>query len=58
MEHAAHGAQVIDHQERRIRHVHAWIDKIIGPDRIPEHLHVPDLLIDWVEDVPAPLAHG
>jgi hypothetical protein len=41
MEHAAHGAQVIDHQERRIRHVHAGIDTIIGPDRIPEHLPVP-----------------
>ncbi len=49
MEHAAHGAQVINYQERRIWHVHSWIDKVIGPDRIPEHLRVSDLLADWVE---------
>ncbi len=49
MESAAHGAQVINYQERRIWHVHAWIDKMIGPDRIPPHLQVPDLLADWVE---------
>ena len=51
MENAAHGAQVLNYQERRIWHVHAWIDKVIGPDRIPEHLRVPDLLADWVEDI-------
>ena len=51
IESAAHGAQVLNYQERRIWHVHAWIDKIIGPDRIPEHLRVPDLLKDWVEDL-------
>jgi phenylpropionate dioxygenase-like ring-hydroxylating dioxygenase large terminal subunit len=49
MESAAHGAQVINYQERRIWHVHAWIDKMIGAHRIPEHLQVPDLLADWVE---------
>ncbi len=49
MEFAAHGGQVINYQERRIWHVHAWIDKVIGPDRIPEHLRVPDLLTDWVD---------
>jgi hypothetical protein len=49
MEHAAHGRQVINYQERRIWHVHAWIDKIIGPDLVPEALRVPDLLSDWVE---------
>lgn len=49
MEHAAHGGQVINYQERRIWHVHAWIDKMIGVDRIAEHLRVPDLLADWVE---------
>jgi phenylpropionate dioxygenase-like ring-hydroxylating dioxygenase large terminal subunit len=54
IEQAAHGAQVINYQERRIWHVHAWIDKVIGPDRIPEHLRVPDLLADWVEEIPAP----
>jgi hypothetical protein len=49
MESAAHGGQVINYQERRIWHVQAWIDKVIGPERIPEHLRVPDLLADWVE---------
>ena len=38
MEHAAHGGQVINYQERRIWHVHAWIDKTIGPERIPAEL--------------------
>jgi phenylpropionate dioxygenase-like ring-hydroxylating dioxygenase large terminal subunit len=51
MENAAHGGQVVNYQERRIWHVHAWIDKVIGPERIPEELRVPDLLADWVEQV-------
>ena len=34
MESAAHGGQVVNYQERRIWHVHAWIDKMIGPERI------------------------
>jgi hypothetical protein len=51
MEHAAHGGQVLNYQERRIWHVHAWIDKVIGVERIPAHLHVPDMLADW-HDVP------
>lgn len=51
MEHAAHGGQVVNYQERRIWHVHAWIDKVIGADRIPPHLRVPDLLADWVEAI-------
>jgi phenylpropionate dioxygenase-like ring-hydroxylating dioxygenase large terminal subunit len=46
---AAHGGQVINYQERRIWHVHAWIDKTIGAERIAPHLRVPDLLADWVE---------
>lgn len=49
MESAAHGEQVINYQERRIWHVHAWIDNIIGPERIRESLRVPDLLADWVD---------
>ena len=49
MEFAAHGGQTINYQERRIWHVQAWIDKVIGPERIPEHLRVPDLLSGWVE---------
>ena len=51
METAAHGGQVVNYQERRIWHVHAWIDKVIGPDRVPAALRVPDLLADWVEQV-------
>lgn len=51
MEHAAHGGQVINYQERRIWHVHSWIDKVIGPDRVPPALRVPDLLEDWVEKI-------
>ena len=51
MEHAVHGGQVINYQERRIWHVHAWIDKVIGQEHIAEHLRVPDLLADWVETV-------
>ena len=35
MENAAHGGQVVNYQERRIWHVHTWIDKMIGPERIP-----------------------
>ncbi len=49
MEHAAHGGQAINYQERRIWHVHAWIDKFIGAERIPADLHVPDLLAAWVD---------
>ena len=49
MESAAHGGQAINYQERRIWHVQAWIDKIIGVERVPEHLRVADLLADWVE---------
>ena len=49
MESAAHGGQAINYQERRIWHVQAWIDKVIGTERIPEHLRVADLLADWVE---------
>jgi hypothetical protein len=51
MENAAHGGQVINYQERRIWHVHAWIDKTIGSELIPEPLRVPDLLAEWVEKV-------
>jgi phenylpropionate dioxygenase-like ring-hydroxylating dioxygenase large terminal subunit len=50
VETAAHGGQVLNYQERRIWHVHAWIDKTIGPHLIDESLRVPDLLADWVEE--------
>jgi phenylpropionate dioxygenase-like ring-hydroxylating dioxygenase large terminal subunit len=52
MEAAAHTHQVLNYQERRIWHVHAWIDKTIdagAANRIPDSLRVPDLLADWVE---------
>jgi nitrite reductase/ring-hydroxylating ferredoxin subunit len=51
VESAAHGGAVVGFQERRIWHVHAWIDKVIGSDRVPEALRVPDLLADWVEHI-------
>jgi hypothetical protein len=51
MEFAAHSGQALNYQERRIWHVHAWIDKVIGPDVVPEHLRVPDLLADWVDQI-------
>jgi phenylpropionate dioxygenase-like ring-hydroxylating dioxygenase large terminal subunit len=49
MEHAAHGGQVINYQERRIWHVHAHIDKTIGPERIAPELRVPDTLAGWTD---------
>jgi hypothetical protein len=49
MEAAAHGGQVINYQERRIWHVHNWIDRTIGPERIPAGLRVDDLLAEWIE---------
>ena len=51
MECAAHGGQVVNYQERRIWHVHAWIDKVIGPENVPEPLRVQDLLGNLVEKV-------
>lgn len=51
LEAAAHGGVVVNYQERRIWHVHAWIDKVIGPELIAETLRVPDLLTDWVDVV-------
>jgi len=51
MEAAAHGGQALNYQERRIWHVHAWIDKVIGAERIAPALRVPDLLADW-RDLP------
>jgi len=51
MEAAAHGGQALNYQERRIWHVHAWIDKVIGAERVPAALRVPDLLAGW-HDLP------
>jgi nitrite reductase/ring-hydroxylating ferredoxin subunit len=46
---AAHGGIPLNYQERRIWHVHATIDEMIGRSLIPEHLQVPDLLAEYVE---------
>ncbi|MDE3204069.1 MAG: aromatic ring-hydroxylating dioxygenase subunit alpha [Acidobacteriota bacterium] len=52
MQSAAHGGQVIGYQERRIWHLHAWIDRMIGEGRVPAGLGVPDALAEWVERMP------
>ncbi len=46
---AAHGGIPLNYQERRIWHVHASLDEMIGRSLIPEHLRVPDLLAEYVE---------
>lgn len=40
----------INAQESRIWNFHAEIDKYIGPERVPEHLRVPDLLDGFIDD--------
>ncbi len=49
VEAAAHAGIPLNYQERRIWHVHATLDKMIGPALIPDSLRAPDLLADWVE---------
>lgn len=39
----------INYQERRIWHFHEQLDRMIGIDRIPEHLRVAQLLARYVE---------
>ena len=46
---AAHGGIPLNYQERRIWHLHATIDKMIGADSVPPGLRVADLLGDWVD---------
>ena len=46
---AAHGGIPLNYQERRIWHLHATIDRMIGSHRISPELQVPDLLADWVD---------
>ena len=53
IEAAAHGGIPLNYQERRIWHLHATIDKVIGPALVPEALRVPDLLADWVDPPPS-----
>lgn len=46
---AAHTGVPLSYQERLIYHLHAEIDRRIGRDRVPEELHVPALLDDYIE---------
>ena len=39
----------LSYQERRIYHVHEAIDRAIGPEAVPEHLRVPQILGPHVE---------
>lgn len=39
----------LNYQERRIYHVHEAIDRVIGPDRVPDALRVPQILGEHVE---------
>ena len=43
----------LSYQERRIYHVHEEIDRVIGPERIPDHLRVEPLLGPYVEKTQA-----
>jgi len=49
VEAAAHGGIPLNYQERRIWHAHTTIDSVIGRDKVPDHLAVPDLLSEWVD---------
>jgi phenylpropionate dioxygenase-like ring-hydroxylating dioxygenase large terminal subunit len=49
IEAAAHTGIPLNYQERRLWQFHVDIDKVIGPDRVPEHLRVPDRLSHYVE---------
>jgi len=39
----------INYQERRIWNFHEQIDRLIGIEKIPEALRVPQLLANWIE---------
>jgi phenylpropionate dioxygenase-like ring-hydroxylating dioxygenase large terminal subunit len=49
MESPALTGMPINYQERRIWHVHEQIDRMIGVDRIPEHLRIQQVLDPYVE---------
>jgi phenylpropionate dioxygenase-like ring-hydroxylating dioxygenase large terminal subunit len=49
VESAALSGLRINYQERRIYHLHEEIDRLIGPERVPEHLRVPAVLGTHVE---------
>jgi phenylpropionate dioxygenase-like ring-hydroxylating dioxygenase large terminal subunit len=43
----------INYQERRIWHLHEEIDRVIGSERIPEHLRMQQVLGPYVDDTDA-----
>lgn len=47
---AAHAGIPLSYQERRIWNLNAELDRVVGPERIPEALRVEDLLRDYVID--------
>jgi phenylpropionate dioxygenase-like ring-hydroxylating dioxygenase large terminal subunit len=49
IEAAAHTGIPLNYQERRLWQFHVDIDRMIGSERVPEHLRVPDLLAHYVE---------
>ncbi len=52
MQHSAGTGYIVNYQERRIWHLHAWIDRVISAacdGAVPPVLRVEDLLADWVE---------
>lgn len=55
LETAAHGGIPLNYQERRILHLHAEIDRVIGAERVPAGLRVADVLADWVDGAPGRL---
>lgn len=38
----------LNYQERRIWHLHEQVDRVIGAERIPTNLRVPELLADYI----------
>ncbi len=50
MESPAFEGMPINYQERRIWHLHEQIDRIIGAERIPEHMRMEQLLHPYVEN--------
>ena len=41
---------LFQYQERRLRYVHEQVDKLIGPENIPEHLRVAPLMDPFIEE--------